>query len=284
MRRVLMLALVISALLCSICSAATVSGKQADYKMTVTMDMTALMGAMGMPAAPKGAKAQSMPKPQPIVTTGKVIWSPGKSRTDMTNGYTKTKDTTLIDAAARKVYVLRPATKTALTMDMTDHPLLEGLLQGGIGGRGASLETPDYATTLQQLKATKGVTVKEIGSKKVNGYDCHGLELTIDMSQLKEAVLPGVSGKQDDQSNQLMNNAMAAMGPLTSDVWISDKYHVALKSLSKTKGMSMVMEMNNIKDWSGPDSTFAVPAGYTVKDMASLGAGMHTPTHGSTHQ
>jgi hypothetical protein len=30
--------------------------------------------------------------------------------------------------------------------------------------------------------------------------------------------------------------------------------------------MTMVMEMNNIADWSGSDSTFVVPAGYVVKD------------------
>jgi hypothetical protein len=268
MRRLMPLALLCSLALVSICSAATLTGKQADYKSTTTIDMqamaAAITGATGKPM-PKG---QNMPASKPIVTTGKLIWTAGKSRTDMKNAYSGSTDTTLVDFAAKKLYMLDRAAKTATSIDMTDQPLLSGLMRAGQGGQTNTQQ--DYAATLKQMQSMQGVTVKQVGAKKVNGYDCHGMELTIDLSKFKDSIMPPSAGKVGAQSQQVMSSAFAAMGTMTSDLWISDKYNVLVKSLSKTKGMSIVVELSNISDWSGPDSTFAVPAGYKVQDSAAM--------------
>jgi hypothetical protein len=206
------------------------------------------------------------------VTTGKVIWSANQSRTETTNSFSKTKQITLLDFQQKVMHMLQPSNKTAIRMSLSGAPMLEAVAGGSTPVAG----NESFAEALKQLKATQGVKVKELGSKKVNGYDCHGLELTVDLSKLGmgpqgpgASRAEGLSGGQGMPNSQMMQSMLGAMGSMTSDVWLSDKYNVPVKTINKTTGMSMVMELTNLAAWSGPDSTFAVPAGYKITDMSA---------------
>jgi hypothetical protein len=267
MRRPVALVLaLLFALTCAV-QAAPVSGKQADYSMTMTIDPATIakaMQAIGLPAQPKGSKQGAIKLP-PITIKGKSIWSGQRSRMELTSAKGEALGVSLTDLGKLESYYLDTKAKTAWKTALKNPALAAALSQGSSTG-GASM-VMDYDTMLSQIKQTKGVTFKELTPKKVNGYDCKGVSYTIDLSQVKDQVAAPIAG-MDTQSQAMLSSLLGGMGTLTGETWVSTKHRAAVKILTNMGGSRMVMEFKNIADWSGDDSKFAVPPGYAVKQAA----------------
>jgi hypothetical protein len=274
-RTLLLLALLV---LPSLVQAAAVQGKQADYSMTLTINAEALaksMQALGLPAPPKGQKQPELKIP-PVTVSGKSQWSGARSRLEIRGKQGQLESVSIADLAKPVAYLLDPARKMAWKSDLSTNPVLAGALSKGSGSGAASMVT-DYDDMLAKLKGVKGVKYKELTPKQVNGYDCRGVSYTIDLKQFRQQLATSPADAPDAQSQAMLSSILAAMDTLTGETWVSTKHKVAVKIISNMSGAKMVMELKNIKDWAGDDSSFAVPQGYSVKErpIAARGGSAH---------
>jgi hypothetical protein len=268
MRRCLLLAAALIGMLTAAAFAA--EGQQANYKMTMTISADLITNALGVAGVKTTKDKQGKPPPKftipPVILSGKTIWSGGRSRNETKGSKDKSATVSITDLSHKVGYLLDAATKTAWKGDFSSNPALAGLADRSVGQGGASM-LMDYPTAFKQLETMEGVTVTALPPKKVNGYNCHGLSYTMDLSKLKNKLGGSASGVKDGTPS-MMDTVLKSMGTATGQMWFSDQHKVVVKVLTKTTGMSMVMEFTDVKPWSGPDSAFAVPKGYAVKDVS----------------
>jgi hypothetical protein len=249
MRRVLLLCLICLGC-CEVCFAANLSGKQADKVTTITYSQAAFDKVLRL----KGLAPGSRPAPAPQHHTGKQIWAANRCRVESYDASGTLQIVGLMNTAEDTLYLVEPAKLLAWKSSVDFKSAAAATLWEG---------KQDYQSQVALFKHLKGFTVKELGTKLVNGQTCQGLAYTMQVAPYY-TMLVSTSGNPETQA--LIKALLGKQDTLSGELWISKEQQALLHSTVNLSGIVSVSDYSNIRPWSGPASTFEVPAGYRIED------------------
>ncbi|MBC7475724.1 MAG: DUF4412 domain-containing protein [Candidatus Sericytochromatia bacterium] len=153
------------------------------------------------------------------------------------------KSTMIYDSAKKVMYMMMPQNKTVVKADSETI----AKLQGNGGGNVNSQLLSDPSQIQAQIKKQGG---KMVGAETILGYLC-------DIWQMKQDI-PMQGGAKESA---------------TVKIWLAHKISIPLRMLinSPTRGEIVSIRAKDIKTGVNiPASTFEIPSGYTVSDVAQL--------------
>ena len=223
--------------------AAEPQGYQAKLTATITIDQS-VFAQLGLPAAPGDTSA-----PATVTSGGKLNWMGGRGRVEL-QPEGEPPLVTLFDGAQGVLYYLSPDDKTAY----------KTTLPSGNADIARSLSNPtqavlDWDGFLQNIRSAPGATVKDLGARKVAGYDCKGVEFTLDLAK----AAPPKPGEAP--------SAMDSLNTAKGTAWVAETFAVPVSIELSVSGITTKWVLSEVKPWTVDEAQLSVPKGYAVKEQ-----------------
>jgi hypothetical protein len=116
----------------------------------------------------------------------------------------------------------------------------------------------DWAHLSKYLSTVEGLRIAQLGSKRINGQRCRGLQLSGDVYKLTHAdevqIVPGLPVLS------------TAKGTWHGSVWVSERLGIPLKITSNYSGIALTWEVAGLESWDVPELMLRVPRGYDIRE------------------